>query len=112
MRQRVARKGIDSRATAGVDWASTHDTPLEVPMADANIYRHAACRDVDPETFFPVGDKEEGPEVELAREICQRCRISEICLQDHIGMPYGVFAGTTPGQRRAILRRHPELARR
>jgi hypothetical protein len=69
-------------------------------------YREARCRGVDdPEIFFPLGEKESGPEVDVAKAVCRLCPISELCLQDHIEVPFGVYGGTTPGERRAILRR-------
>jgi len=43
---------------------------------------HAACREVDPELFFPIGNT--GPalfEIEEAKRVCRRCRVIEGCLQ-------------------------------
>lgn len=68
-------------------------------------YREAECRNYDPELFFPLGDKEHGAEVEEAKAVCRSCPISEECLQDNIESPFGIYGGTTPGQRRVILRR-------
>jgi hypothetical protein len=46
-------------------------------------WRHrAACRHVDPELFFPVGNT--GPaiaQIEEAKKICARCDVREPCLQ-------------------------------
>lgn len=70
-----------------------------------NYRDDARCRDEDPETFFPVGDRETGPEVDVAKAICRACPISEECLQDHIDMAYGIVGATTPGERIAIRRR-------
>lgn len=72
-------------------------------MENRTDYRLAVCRDEDPELFFPLGDREEGPEVDLAVAVCRACPISEECLQDNIEARFGIFGGTTPGQRVAIL---------
>ena len=69
------------------------------------------CRDQDPELFFPLGDKEDGPQVEEAKAVCRSCPIQEECLQDHIETAYGVVGGTTPGERRRILVRMGERPR-
>ena len=43
---------------------------------------HAACRDVDPELFFPIGNT--GPallQIDEAKQVCRRCPVLEPCLQ-------------------------------
>ena len=46
-------------------------------------WRHdAACRDVDPELFFPIGNT--GPallQIDEAKQVCRRCPAIELCLQ-------------------------------
>ena len=46
-------------------------------------WRHrAACREEDPELFFPIGTT--GPailQVETAKQVCQRCDVSGDCLE-------------------------------
>lgn len=74
-------------------------------MSERTDYRLAACQDADPDLFFPLGDKETGPEVDMAKAWCRACPINEECLQDNIEAPFGIWGGTTPGQRRVILRR-------
>lgn len=65
----------------------------------------AACRDADPELFFPVGTA--GPalrQIRDARRICRGCPAQAPCLAwalDH-GITDGVRGGTTEDQRRAI----------
>ena len=45
-------------------------------------WRHnAACRDVDPELFFPIGNT--GPallQIDEAKRVCHRCPVMESCL--------------------------------
>lgn len=67
----------------------------------------AACRDADPELFFPIGTT--GPalrQVQEAIRICQSCPMRTPCLTwalEH-GITDGVWGGTTAEQRRAIRR--------
>ena len=70
-----------------------------------NWREDAACRDADPELFFPVGTA--GPalrQIREARRICCSCPAQVPCLAwalDH-EVTDGVWGGTTAGQRRAI----------
>ena len=72
-------------------------------------WRHrAACRDVDPELFFPVGNT--GPaiaQIEEARKVCMRCEVREPCLQWALesGQDSGVWGGLSEDGRRAMKRR-------
>jgi WhiB family transcriptional regulator, redox-sensing transcriptional regulator len=65
----------------------------------------AACRDADPDLFFPVG--ETGPaqrHVDEAKRICRACSAQPQCLAwalDH-GVTDGVWGGTTADERRAF----------
>jgi len=72
-------------------------------------WRHrAACRDVDPELFFPVGNT--GPaiaQIEEAKKVCVRCEVREPCLQWALesGQDSGVWGGLSEDERRAMKRR-------
>lgn len=74
----------------------------------------AACRDADPDLFFPIGTT--GPALHQVREavrICQACPIQVRCLAWALeqGVTDGVWGGTTAEQRRAIRRladTHPD----
>ena len=74
----------------------------------------AACRDADPDLFFPVGTA--GPalrQVKEAKRICQSCPAQAPCLAwalDH-GVGSGVWGGATEGERRALRRRPAERKR-
>ena len=60
-------------------------------------WRHeAACREVDPELFFPIGNS--GPallQIEEARQVCHRCSVMDECLRWAIdsGQDAGVWGG-------------------
>ncbi|MEU8385066.1 WhiB family transcriptional regulator [Streptosporangium sp. NPDC048865] len=72
-------------------------------------WRHrAACRDVDPELFFPIGNT--GPalmQIEEAKQVCNTCSISEACLKWALesGQDAGVWGGLSEDERRALKRR-------
>ncbi|MFE0103430.1 WhiB family transcriptional regulator [Streptomyces sp. NPDC059009] len=69
--------------------------------------QRAACRDEDPELFFPVGTK--GPalrDVRAAKRICARCPVRGQCLRWALatGQDSGVWGGTSPEER--MMLRH------
>jgi len=72
-------------------------------------WRHrSACRDEDPELFFPVGNT--GPaiaQIEEAKKVCARCEVREACLQWALesGQDSGVWGGLSEDERRAMKRR-------
>lgn len=69
---------------------------------------HAACRDEDPELFFPVTDQGPGAmQTARAKAICHRCPVRAECLQFAIddGLDYGIFGGLTGTERRILVRR-------
>jgi WhiB family transcriptional regulator, redox-sensing transcriptional regulator len=72
-------------------------------------WRHrAACRDVDPELFFPIGNT--GPalmQIEEAKQVCRSCSAVEKCLQWALesGQDAGVWGGLSEDERRALKRR-------
>ena len=68
----------------------------------------AACRDADPELFFPVSDMGPGArQVAEAKSVCARCPVSAPCLDYALdnALDHGVFGGTTERERRALVRR-------
>ncbi|WP_275936249.1 WhiB family transcriptional regulator [Sinosporangium album] len=73
-------------------------------MRDTYWMRHAACRDVDPEIFFPIGSAPTRSQLALARHVCARCPVSALCLNYALdtGQTAGVWAGTTEQERRAL----------
>lgn len=74
----------------------------------------AACRAVDPELFFPVGDS--GPalaQVAEAKAVCARCPVTAQCLAFALlAIPEGVAGGLTSAERRHHHRRSPSPAAR
>jgi WhiB family redox-sensing transcriptional regulator len=73
-------------------------------------WRHlAACRDEEPELFFPVGTN--GPallQTAEARSVCLRCPVRSTCLSWALesGQDTGIWGGLTEDERRALKRRN------
>ena len=72
-------------------------------------WRHrAACREYDPETWFPVGNS--GPALEQeneAKAICRTCPVISGCLRWALdtGQDAGIWGGLSEDERRQ-MRRH------
>jgi WhiB family redox-sensing transcriptional regulator len=72
-------------------------------------WRHlAACREEDPELFFPIGTT--GPalrQIEQAKEVCHGCSVIDDCLSWALetGQEAGVWGGTSEDERRVIAGR-------
>jgi WhiB family transcriptional regulator, redox-sensing transcriptional regulator len=62
----------------------------------------AACRDVDPELFFPLGASDADlPQIDAAKRICRTCPVREPCLRWVLSTgDAGVWGGTTEPERR------------
>jgi WhiB family transcriptional regulator, redox-sensing transcriptional regulator len=74
---------------------------------DRDWCTRGACRDVDPELFFPVGTS--GPAVEQtarAKAVCARCPVRVECLEWALatGQATGVWGGLSEDERRARSR--------
>jgi len=62
----------------------------------------AACREVDPELFFPpTGDTQAGAD---AKEVCGGCDVRERCLEWALAanVEHGIWAGLTYHERKAL----------
>ncbi|MDF5755862.1 WhiB family transcriptional regulator [Spongiactinospora sp. TRM90649] len=64
----------------------------------------AACRDTDPELFFPIGAAPAPEQLRAARRICGTCPVHGACLRFAVetGQAGGIWAGTTERERRSI----------
>jgi WhiB family transcriptional regulator, redox-sensing transcriptional regulator len=96
--------------------ASIDDQPRRREGVSTMDWRHvAACREVDPELFFPIGNS--GPallQIEEAKQVCRRCTVLEDCLRWAIdsGQDAGVWGGMSEEERRAVKRRTVRLRAR
>ncbi|MFJ3497829.1 WhiB family transcriptional regulator [Streptomyces sp. NPDC086091] len=72
-------------------------------------WRHqAACREEDPELFFPIGTTGIAlVQAEEARAVCRRCPVRQPCLNWALasGQPDGVWGGMSESERRNLKRR-------
>jgi WhiB family transcriptional regulator, redox-sensing transcriptional regulator len=75
-------------------------------------WRHrAACRDVDPELFFPAADPGKplgAKQLALPKAVCRRCPVKADCLAWALvtGQDAGVWGGLCAEERRELKRRH------
>jgi WhiB family redox-sensing transcriptional regulator len=88
-------------------WSRSHDW-------DADDWRQrSACRDTDPDLFFPVGAT--GPaldQIAAAKSVCRQCEEQSECLEFALAtnQEAGVWGGTCEDERRKL--RKAWLARR
>jgi len=86
---------------------------LPVTMENEDWRVDAACRDTDPDLFFPVGTT--GPAIEQiasAKAVCGECDAQSECLEFALAtnQDSGVWGGTSEEERRKL--RKAWLARR
>ncbi|MFD0020481.1 WhiB family transcriptional regulator [Streptomyces sp. NPDC058382] len=79
-----------------------------------NWREHAACRDEDPDLFFPIGTT--GPalvQAEDAKAVCHGCPVRQECLHWALenGQDSGVWGGLGETERRALKRRSRRRAK-
>lgn len=75
----------------------------------------AACREEDPDLFFPVGTSSPAlMQTEEAKRVCRRCPVREQCLRWALdtAQDFGVWGGADEEERRALRRRAARAARR
>jgi WhiB family transcriptional regulator, redox-sensing transcriptional regulator len=73
------------------------------PNPEGTDWRHrAACRDMDPELFFPLGTSAANLlQIDAAKRICRTCPVREPCLRWALNTgDAGVWGGTTEAERR------------
>jgi WhiB family redox-sensing transcriptional regulator len=66
----------------------------------------AACRSTDPDTLFVQGAAQN-----RAKSICLGCPVRTECLADALDnrVEFGVWGGMTERERRALLRKRPDV---
>ncbi len=84
----------------------TLERPIETdPIAYREWRLESACRDTDPDLFFPVGTT--GPaleQIEAAKAICRLCEVRGECLDYALttNQESGVWGGTSEEERRKL----------
>lgn len=66
----------------------------------------AACRHADPDALFVLGAAQN-----RAKVVCRGCPVRTECLADALDnrIEFGVWGGMTERERRALLRRRPDV---
>jgi WhiB family transcriptional regulator, redox-sensing transcriptional regulator len=66
----------------------------------------SACRTTDPDTLFVQGAAQN-----RAKAVCLGCQVRTECLADALDnqVEFGVWGGMTERERRALLRRRPDV---
>lgn len=85
-----------------------------VALANASYHwrREAACRDTNPDLFFPVGTTGQAlVQIEQARIVCRACPVQSDCLEYALttNQDAGIWGGTSEEERRKL--RRAQLAR-
>jgi WhiB family transcriptional regulator, redox-sensing transcriptional regulator len=81
---------------------------MEMMISDwsAGWAGRAACRTTDPDTLFVQGAAQN-----RAKLVCMGCPVRTECLADALDnrVEFGVWGGMTERERRALLRRRPDV---
>lgn len=87
----------------------------DIPDPARGWQNRAACRDEDPEIFFPIGDT--GPallQIEDAKAVCRRCDVADRCLDWAMAADEqaGVWGGMSESERRSLKQRIARASQR
>jgi len=82
-------------------------TSLALGSANYRWRTDSACKDTDPELFFPVGTT--GPaitQIEMAKAVCRICPVQAHCLEFALttNQDSGIWGGTSEEERRKLRR--------
>ncbi len=76
-----------------------------IDWGNENWRDYAACKDSNPELFFPIGNTGLAIyQIQLAKEICNQCLAEQACLEFALAtnQESGVWGGTAEDERRNI----------
>jgi WhiB family transcriptional regulator, redox-sensing transcriptional regulator len=87
--------------------ALTQSRSLALSLENDDWREMSACRDTDPDLFFPVGTT--GPaieQIENAKAVCRTCEVQQACLQYALStnQDSGIWGGTSEEERRVLRR--------
>jgi WhiB family redox-sensing transcriptional regulator len=90
-------------------------TALSLTVDNDNWRQYSACRDTDPDLFFPVGTT--GPAIEqidAAKAVCMECESRQPCLEFALttNQDSGIWGGTSEEERRKLRRQWMAAKRR
>ena len=71
---------------------------------DGEWRTQAACRNLDPELFFPLGTNAQ--QIEQAKQVCGACAVRAECLEFALvtNQDHGVWGGASEDERRKLRR--------
>jgi WhiB family redox-sensing transcriptional regulator len=90
-------------------WNRTH------AWDDSEWRSDAACRDTEPELFFPIGTTGMATDqIESAKRVCDHCDARKACLEFALAtnQESGVWGGTTEDERRKLRKQWLAARRR
>jgi WhiB family transcriptional regulator, redox-sensing transcriptional regulator len=87
--------------------ALTQSRSLSLSIERDDWRENSACRDTDPDLFFPVGTT--GPaieQIENAKAVCRVCDVQKSCLDYALStnQDSGIWGGTSEEERRTLRR--------
>jgi WhiB family redox-sensing transcriptional regulator len=106
LRTRAGQAPLAERLAAARQQLASPPPPVEWADGERDWRLDAACRDVDPELFFP--EPGQAPQAAAAKQVCAGCVVRGPCLEAALHGPQarddhaGIFAGTTARQRVAL----------
>jgi WhiB family transcriptional regulator, redox-sensing transcriptional regulator len=106
LRTREGQAPLGERLAATHQQLTSPPPPVERADRERDWRLDAACRDVDPELFFP--ETGQVPQAAAAKAVCAGCAVRGPCLEAALHGPQahedhsGIFAGTTARERVAL----------
>jgi WhiB family redox-sensing transcriptional regulator len=113
LRVRAGQPSLAERLATANQQLANQAPPVEQSSGERDWRQEAACRDSDPELFFP--ETGQLPQVAQAKAVCAGCAVRGPCLAAALHGPQahddhtGIFAGTT-ARERVALRSRPSMA--
>lgn len=81
------------------DITVNHPVGAAMPIDDRSWQEQSACRDADPDLFFPDSPHEVPPGAQM---LCMGCPVFDECFTYGLGQEHGVWANTSEDERRRI----------
>jgi WhiB family transcriptional regulator, redox-sensing transcriptional regulator len=106
LRTRHGQPPLAERLAATHQQLTSPPPPVERADGERDWRLDAACREVDPELFFP--EPGQAPQAAAAKAVCAGCAVRGPCLEQALHGPQahqdhsGIFAGTTARDRVAL----------
>ena len=88
---------------------------LSLSVDNDNWRQYSACRDTDPDLFFPIGTTGVALEqIESAKAVCRMCEAQPQCLEFALttNQDSGIWGGTSEEERRKLRRQWMAAKRR